>query len=615
MTCFAVVLSGQARPQEHELKLALDPLLDLSKLWTLTANDLEQQFTASGFDENPFIRWTNNKQWASFTRQPFSNVSVDLSVLNEELPVESAAIVLDTSDHKAKLMTLSFGEDEGDSVAGLSVKMKGQLDVENKLRSKLTALLGSEPKPGPKAALGWKTEASVHTEIWSAPGAVALLESSGIRTRLTLARPGSDTKSILTSRSALQPPSRGRELAFFVRVDQAMPVPTVWGMSQEHVEKALELSGSSMKESPFLKWNTTTKDSARLARKLFSNTTTDLLLFDDTVNAEEVNLEFKDGRASKMICTLLTRGNSGKDIGAGEFDAVFKATGRALGTMLGVRPTRTTVAGKALSKTEGWLWTTPHTLALLEFNVDAPKGKVEFLRLTLTPAKARAELLNLAGLGDNATTRSRGSLASFVKRDPATGDVEITGVPMRDQGQKGYCVAASCERLFRYLGVPCDMDELAQLVSADAERGASPSVMYSSLTKIDQRYNMRVKLLKIPEGYGLGDALKSRGELDRAHKADLGKLIRENVDQGLPLLWCVMLAPGETGVSPGDEPKAPTSSFGPRVGHMRLITGYNAKTGGVIYTDSWGAGHERKVMTRGEAEAMTTAVFSMAPSR
>jgi len=48
---------------------------------------------------------------------------------------------------------------------------------------------------------------------------------------------------------------------------------------------------------------------------------------------------------------------------------------------------------------------------------------------------------------------------------------------------------------------------------------------------------------------------------------------------------------------------------------MRLITGYNAKSGEIIYTDSWGAGHERKVISRAEAEQMTTAIFSMTPSR
>jgi hypothetical protein len=160
------------------------------------------------------------------------------------------------------------------------------------------------------------------------------------------------------------------------------------------------------------------------------------------------------------------------------------------------------------------------------------------------------------------------------------------------------------------------MDELAQLVSADSDRGASPSIMYGSLAKIDQRYNVRVKLVKIPAGYGLGSALKSKTELEHAQKATLHKVIPEYIDQGLPLLWCVLLDPGDTGVSPQPgQSKLPPGFSGPRVGHMRMIIGYNPKTNGVIYTDSWGAGHERKVMTMAEAEAMTTAVFSMAPSR
>ena len=140
--------------------------------------------------------------------------------------------------------------------------------------------------------------------------------------------------------------------------------------------------------------------------------------------------------------------------------------------------------------------------------------------------------------------------------------------------------------------------------------------MYESLKKIDQHYNMRAKLLKIPRGYGLGDAA-SRSEVERAWKADLGKLIQEHINQGLPLLWCVILAPGETGVSPGLPPPGAITNGprAPQVGHMRLITGYNTRSGDVIYSDSWGAGHERKTMTRAEAEQMTTAVFSMSPSR
>jgi hypothetical protein len=211
-----------------------------------------------------------------------------------------------------------------------------------------------------------------------------------------------------------------------------------------------------------------------------------------------------------------------------------------------------------------------------------------------------------------------------------TGDVEVTGVPMRNQGEKGYCVAASCERLFRYLGQPCDMDELAIVCGTDAEQGTSPSVMYSSLTKIDQRYNMRLKLLFIPQGFGLGPAMKNETELERAQKASLPKLVQEHIDAGLPLLWGVILPPGQSGTSSDTEddkrPMTPpfriTPPFPVRpdpvpdgVGHMRLIIGYNSKTNALIYTDSWGASHERKVMRMGEATDMTTAIFSMSPNR
>lgn len=596
-----MLLAVVAGAEDHQLKLDLDPLLEPGKAALLTAQALEEKFSASDLKENPFIRWNKDRSVATFSQQPYSNITVDLTILGGSVRLDEAAVTFDPAS--GKLQHAAF------RAAAADTKSKAAL------RSKLNELLSTQPKPGPRPVIGLKDDAALKSEAWSSDKGSAVLQSGAELLQMILAMPGA---SVGAEAMRFAPLSRERasgELHFFVRLDQMFAPPSVWGMTTDDVEKATRLPGMRLESSPFFKWNTTTKESARFSRKLFSNTETDLLMFDDAVNAEEANVEFKDGRAAKVIYTLLTRGNSGGGITAAQFDAVFKATGRALGGVLGVRPTKTNVAGMSLTKTEGWLWSTPHTLALLEFNVEAPKGKVEFLRLTLAPAKARAELLNLAGLGNNATTRKRDRLTTSVKHDASTGDVEIAGVPMRDQGQKGYCVAASCERLFRYLGVPCDMDELAQLVSADAQRGASPSVMYSSLTKIDQRYNMRVKLVKIPQGYGLGSALKSQSELERAQRASLRKLIPEYIDQGLPLLWCVQLAPGETGVSPAGDEQAKREYRGPRVGHMRLIIGYNPKTGGVIYTDSWGAGHERKVMTLAEAEEMTTAVFSMAPSR
>ncbi len=590
-----------AEPAEHRLSLDLSALLELKDAWTLTKESLEQRYQSPGFSENPYISWKAAGAVAQFTTQPFTNVSVKLSLLDGQVPLQEAKVFF--SANPGKVERLSFVS--SDTSARTLATLKGKLDQ----------ALGCSSVSGPKPAIGWKADERAQTSVWRSSEGVAVLQQRPGLAWAMIGAPGVD-RAALQDRFMTVPDASERKPEFFLRVDELLAVPGLWNLTQDEFDKLFRLPGSNLSANPFYQWSTTSRDSARIAQKLFSNTHTDLLVCNDQVQAEEVNVEFKQGKAARMTLTLLSRGNSGS-VSARQFDDTFKAVGRALGAQLGVRPSRTTMSGKSLVKTDGWLWTTPHTLALLEFNEEAPKGTVEFLRLTFSPAAARSELLNLAGIGGNATTRRRSDLVRSVKRDKASGDTEIMGIPMRDQGQKGYCVAASCERLFRYMGQPCDMDELAKLIQADAERGASPAIMFDSLAKVDQRYDMRVKLLLLRPGYTLGRSARGSEE-ERARRASLFKITVENIDQGLPLLWAVALPPGETGLAPGsDRPttarlKVPLSM---RAGHMRVILGYNLTRQQVIYTDSWGAGHERKVMSLAEAEEMTTAVFSMSPSR
>ena len=48
-------------------------------------------------------------------------------------------------------------------------------------------------------------------------------------------------------------------------------------------------------------------------------------------------------------------------------------------------------------------------------------------------------------------------------------------------------------------------------------------------------------------------------------------------------------------------------------GHMRLIIGNNAKTHEILYTDSWGPGHELKRMPEDRAFAITHDAFFLKP--
>ena len=75
-----------------------------------------------------------------------------------------------------------------------------------------------------------------------------------------------------------------------------------------------------------------------------------------------------------------------------------------------------------------------------------------------------------------------------------------------------------------------------------------------------------------------------------------------HINEGTPLLWTVML--GKV-----TEKEIPQASGG----HMRLIIGYNSKTGEILYSDSWGAGHELKRMAADDAWTITTGAMSIEP--
>ena len=49
-------------------------------------------------------------------------------------------------------------------------------------------------------------------------------------------------------------------------------------------------------------------------------------------------------------------------------------------------------------------------------------------------------------------------------------------------------------------------------------------------------------------------------------------------------------------------------------GHMRLIIGYNDIKKEIIFSDSWGAGHEKKRMAAADASAATMGLYLLQPS-
>jgi hypothetical protein len=48
-------------------------------------------------------------------------------------------------------------------------------------------------------------------------------------------------------------------------------------------------------------------------------------------------------------------------------------------------------------------------------------------------------------------------------------------------------------------------------------------------------------------------------------------------------------------------------------GHIRMVVGYNDKTGEILFSDSWGPGHELKRVPLDTAWAMTKGLFVLKP--
>jgi hypothetical protein len=381
-------------------------------------------------------------------------------------------------------------------------------------------------------------------------------------------------------------------------LDALLAFTSLWQWTSADLEKdyVLKLEDQQKQQKPpQFEWVSASKDRARFSRHMFSNAETNLTMFGGSIKVEEAILEFVNGKAARATISFYNRGDSG-DIEVKEFDRILKQIGQNLGQVMKVTPKRQLISSNAALPVTGWNWTAPSGIALLEYNNYNTPGKVtkpEFLRLKLA-APNQADW----SMGKMATGVQRMELLKRVKKT-AEGDVYISAVPMVDQGQKGYCVAASCQRLFEYMRIPCDQHEMAKLVSIDAGSGADITTMQKSLAKIDGAFNVTFKPLVNPEQYYYNGKR-------RVSEKEFLSIIKEYTDKGVPLLWGLFL---------GQKPEDPPLPNGGQVsgGHMRMVIGYNLAKNQVLFTDSWGAGHELKRMTLLDAYDVTLGLYSMAP--
>ena len=288
--------------------------------------------------------------------------------------------------------------------------------------------------------------------------------------------------------------------------------------------------------------------------------------------------------------------------------------------------------------------------AELVWGLSAPGAKgareVEYLRLTLTPRHTTAS--SPARVSSAASRKPSGAAGKAKIRDNVTkspnGDVFIDNVPMVDQGQKGYCAAAVSERVLRYYGNAVDEHEIAQQAGTSAQGGTRVADMKKAITAIGERMGLGYQEI-VSMSSGLGELEDEVARYNKAAKAEKkpplsiadytrgntvyvselrdamdGKVVyrmrqkdprlkkflagvRQQVNAGIPVFWGVTLGIfPERGVNP--------QTTG---GHIRLIIGYNDKKKEILFSDTWGEGHELKRMPEDWAFAITHDAFFLKP--
>lgn len=406
-------------------------------------------------------------------------------------------------------------------------------------------------------------------------------------------------------------------------LDEFVTKQEFWQLSQDGFIQRYQPLG--------FRWTSATKKSARADGKRVS-----LQMFGTRVG--ETIVIFDEGKPKQLQVAIHARGDDGQ-ISEAAFEKSVQTWQQKMTEVTGVPAEERGRDNKSAVRAEGIMWSTENTAYLLEHSSQREVKtknipfKSEFIRLRAA-AVVKKSFMEEKLAKETRVTRS--DLPSRVVRKD--GDVFIEGIPMVDQGDKGYCVVATAARVFGYYDMQVDQNEIAQIANSSAEGGTSTKGMIEALDDIAGRFKVRVKTHDEMDYDDMQDLTEDYNRMaKRAGKRELSESsgtnqwyhfdsfdpevlkatrlkstsgikrfqseIERSIDIGVPLLWTVTV-----GIFP--EPKRISQTRG---GHMRMIIGYNWSNNEIIFSDSWGAGHEFKRWGVEEAYCSTKGIYSVLP--
>lgn len=366
--------------------------------------------------------------------------------------------------------------------------------------------------------------------------------------------------------------------------------------------------------------------------------------------AWDVNVRFENKKINTIDVSLYNRGDT-KPIDEKEFDTLLKNAETKLTEWIGSESEE--LPKQRLPKNKGYIhnraWVNGELLVRMKWSLSKIKGtrddKPEFLNLMFSKFEPKNDPRKTSSSINKTQKTVVANIKDNIKLND-DGDKYLQNIPMVDQGPKGYCAVAVTERILRYYGQEIDQHVMAQLADTGQGGGTNSNKMMEMLKKAGVKFRVKVKehmeamnSLELARDLDKYNKLRKRKKVslitvynngqgcfeqnylqlkqdmetykeykcqkEKTEYSKFKKAVVKSIDSGIPLVWGVQL-----GLLP--EEKLNPQAFG---GHLRMIIGYNEKKNEIVYSDTWGAGHEFKKMKWDDAWCITTSYSNIYPRK
>jgi len=557
--------------RETPFEATLEEVLNWSHPLDLTPERFEKKWAREGFETSPLVAFSESGERlaAQFGERPYTNVRVQLTALVGKARVERGRAWF--RENHAEEIELAFVPN-----ARLDEAIQ---TVWNRETAKTIRVEISDPT----TVLFQSGELGDASAVW--------IHGKGLQPTLRIV-----SREKIAAAQYCQLPDG---LVLAVDFDFLMNHAAIWTLTPEQLDQRFE--SPAFDQQPFFKWLTSQHDRARFTRRPFGNVRVGLSLLSGKVAAEEVLLDFEGGVLKRATASIYNRGDAGP-MTKEAFERLIAQCGKEIGQQLQVTPKRQTQPQGSALKNVGWIWSAAGADVLMEHNdlTAATKSAAvvpEYLRIKIAPSNNRDWSMGVSTLGRSTSTLTKRDLLRRVVKIGKTG-ARIEGVPMVDQGEKGYCVLASFQRLFEFYQIPCDQHELAQLLGSSPESGTSGEAIERRIGALDRRFETRFQVL-------IGRTMNPK-DAEKLDAKRFARMVKTQIDRGMPLLWAMRL-----GIADEDPPLPRRGQISG--GHMRMIIGYDEEADQILFTDSWGAGHELKRMKTADAFRSTDGLFVVQP--